>query len=116
MKLTVVILFGLIGVAIALHGTGAYGNNGGGYGNNGGGGHHKSSESESSSSSETCIDNAIVDFKISGVPPLDCTAMTVTVDIVACCQNWGLLRGRTIIEISGAISGAKKVCCERVCT
>uniref|UniRef100_A0A914PDC0 Uncharacterized protein n=1 Tax=Panagrolaimus davidi TaxID=227884 RepID=A0A914PDC0_9BILA len=59
MKLTVFVLLGLIGVAIALHGTGAYGNaggygNGGGYGNNGGGGHkhHKSSESSSSESEE----------------------------------------------------------------
>uniref|UniRef100_A0AC35GR13 Hydrophobin n=1 Tax=Panagrolaimus sp. PS1159 TaxID=55785 RepID=A0AC35GR13_9BILA len=138
MKLAVVVLFGLIGVAIALHGTGGYGN-GGGYGNNGGGygggygdgghRHHKSSESSSSSESEefipppkpkvcktTCIDNALADFNIPGVTPLDCTAMTNTVDIVACCQNWGLLHGRTLIEISGAISGAKKVCCERICS
>uniref|UniRef100_A0A914P3K7 Uncharacterized protein n=1 Tax=Panagrolaimus davidi TaxID=227884 RepID=A0A914P3K7_9BILA len=57
MKLTAVVLLGLIGVAIALHGTGAYGNNGGygngGYGNNGGGNkHHISSESSSSESEE----------------------------------------------------------------
>uniref|UniRef100_A0A914QH09 Uncharacterized protein n=1 Tax=Panagrolaimus davidi TaxID=227884 RepID=A0A914QH09_9BILA len=140
MKLTGIVLLGLIGVAIALHGTGAYGN--GGYGNNGGGHkHHKSSESESSSSSESeeaipprpktcalkCRSDAKVEYFDNGVKsaePFDCasTGVTATADACKlCCEAWFLSRGLTIIEAISVhdprIVGAPKCnCCERRCT
>uniref|UniRef100_A0A914QRH1 Uncharacterized protein n=1 Tax=Panagrolaimus davidi TaxID=227884 RepID=A0A914QRH1_9BILA len=121
MKLTVVVLFGLIGVAIALHGTGAYGNAGGygngGYGNNGGGGHkhHKSSESESSSSESeefipprpktcklNCVNNATVEyfeFGVKSTSPIECDDYKTDLELCnICCQHWVLSRGLTTVS------------------
>uniref|UniRef100_A0AC35FIG2 Uncharacterized protein n=1 Tax=Panagrolaimus sp. PS1159 TaxID=55785 RepID=A0AC35FIG2_9BILA len=132
MKLTVVVLLGLIGVAIALHNTGSYGNNG-----DGGHKHHKSSESSSSSKSGKvipppppkkckliCTSNAVFLDRVptakacnSGDPE------KLTSDVLqcpTCCQGWGLQRGVSKDSIVSHIIGDtpadfKCVCCQRKC-
>uniref|UniRef100_A0AC35EUM4 Uncharacterized protein n=1 Tax=Panagrolaimus sp. PS1159 TaxID=55785 RepID=A0AC35EUM4_9BILA len=130
MKLTVIVLLSFIGIAIALHGTSAYGNGGG----NGGGGHkhHKSSESSSSSESKefikpqvcktTCFKDAIVDTKVDGIKQQVFKNEILVAECQACCQNWALLRGFPMNEISGlkiernGTTNKDCVCCQRKCT
>uniref|UniRef100_A0A914QAL5 Uncharacterized protein n=1 Tax=Panagrolaimus davidi TaxID=227884 RepID=A0A914QAL5_9BILA len=113
MKLAVIVLFGLIGVAIALHGTGAYGNNGGygnggGYGNNGGGGHkhHKS-----------CTENPVVIINPNR-DTFDCARVSAagnTPQCQNCCEHFALsqLIGRN--DVVGNVVGTKCNCCVRKC-
>uniref|UniRef100_A0AC35FEI0 Uncharacterized protein n=1 Tax=Panagrolaimus sp. PS1159 TaxID=55785 RepID=A0AC35FEI0_9BILA len=135
MKLTVVVLLGLIGVAIALHGTGAYGN-AGGYGNNGGygnGGGKPGKDSSSSSEEDKkkckliCTSNAVTPVFLDRVPTAKaCNSGDpdkLTSDVLqcpTCCQGWGLQRGVSKDSIVSHIIGDtpadfKCVCCQRKC-
>uniref|UniRef100_A0A914QWQ5 Uncharacterized protein n=1 Tax=Panagrolaimus davidi TaxID=227884 RepID=A0A914QWQ5_9BILA len=137
-KALVFVLFGLIGVAIALHGTGAYGNNAGGYGNggygNGGGGHkhHKSSESSSSESEEaipprpkTCKYSCTTDPTITIRSSPDATyACRNNANNLAncqnCCEHFALEKGvdrNNVIANDIGTGGTKSCnCCMRKCT
>uniref|UniRef100_A0A914PMU9 Uncharacterized protein n=1 Tax=Panagrolaimus davidi TaxID=227884 RepID=A0A914PMU9_9BILA len=138
MKLTVVVLFCFIGVTIALHGTGAYGNNGGGYGNggygNGGGNkHHKSSESSSSSESEefipprpkvckySCTTNPTITVRSSPDATYACSNNANNLaNCQNCCEHFALEKGvdrdNVIANDIGAGGTNSCNCCMRKCT